>query len=215
METVEVFDEGADPHEFSVRLIYAKRLSEEEPEPAGLEEIPLVELNHDGAGVVIEGGLVVREPDGELDGTPESGEESADDSDKTALIPSEGASVPIPGEFKHTSSLAGASFNFINSIIGAGIIGIPSALHEAGFGTGVVLLTLVALITDYTVLLLIKDGIMAGKFSYQEMVTVAFGRPGYIFLTVAQFLFPFFAMTGYIVITGDTLSRILVELCES
>lgn len=37
METVEVFDEGADPHEFSVRLIYAKRLSEEEPEPAGLE----------------------------------------------------------------------------------------------------------------------------------------------------------------------------------
>ena len=45
--------------------------------------------------------------------------------------------------------------------------GIPSALHEAGFGTGVVLLTLVALITDYTVLLLIKDGIMAGKFSYQ------------------------------------------------
>lgn len=32
---------------------------------------------------------------------------------------------------------------------------------------GVVLLTLVALITDYTVVLLIKDGIMAGKFSYQ------------------------------------------------
>ena len=28
----------------------------------------------------------------------------------------------------------------------------------------------------------------------QEMVTEAFGRPGYWFLTFAQFLFPFFGM---------------------
>ena len=37
VETVKVFDEGADPHEFSVRLTYARKLLEEDSGPAGLE----------------------------------------------------------------------------------------------------------------------------------------------------------------------------------
>ena len=52
-----------------------------------------------------------------------------------SCVPAQGSGVPIPGEFKHTSSLAGASFNFINSIIGAGIIG-----GWVGLGAGVVCL---------------------------------------------------------------------------
>jgi hypothetical protein len=40
-----------------------------------------------------------------------------------------------------------AVFNMINSIIGAGIIGIPYALNEAGFMMGVALLVVVAVIT--------------------------------------------------------------------
>ena len=71
-------------------------------------------------------------------------------------------------------------------------LGIPSALRQSGFLTGTVLLILVAIITDYTVILLIKDAFLANKFSYQEMVTAAFGRPGYWYLTFAQFFFPFF-----------------------
>lgn len=45
--------------------------------------------------------------------------------------------------------------------------GIPSALQQAGFAAGLLLLFLAAVITDYTVLLLIKDGIIANKFTYQ------------------------------------------------
>ena len=47
------------------------------------------------------------------------------------------------------------------------ISGIPSALQQAGFTAGLLLLLLAAIITDYTVLLLIKDGIIANKFTYQ------------------------------------------------
>ncbi|CAI8049372.1 Putative sodium-coupled neutral amino acid transporter 11, partial [Geodia barretti] len=92
---------------------------------------------------------------------------------------------------KKQSSILGASFNFTNSIIGAGIIGIPAAIRLAGFVPGVILLVLVAVITDYTVLLLIKNGIISNKFSYQEMITEAFGRPGFWVLTITQLLFPF------------------------
>ena len=53
--------------------------------------------------------------------------------------------------------------------------------------------------TDYTVILLIKDALLANKFSYQEMVTAAFGRPGYWYLTLAQFLFPFFGWSFFCV----------------
>lgn len=156
----------------------------------------------------------------------DSASEGEDDvNDQAALIPhkqqeeDEGESASeanvlqlIEPSKNNTSSIGGASFNFINSIIGSGIIGIPSALRQAGFASGVLLLILAAIVTDYTVLLLIKDGIIANKFTYQEMVTAAFGRPGYWFLTVAQFLVPFTAMAAYTIIVGDTFSRIMWQL---
>lgn len=55
------------------------------------------------------------------------------------------------------SSLPQASFNYINSIVGSGVIGIPYALHRAGFGLGLLLLVLVAIITDYSLILMVSD----------------------------------------------------------
>lgn len=54
------------------------------------------------------------------------------------------------------SSLPQASFNYINSIVGSGVIGIPYALHRAGFGLGLLLLILVAVITDYSLILMVS-----------------------------------------------------------
>lgn len=45
------------------------------------------------------------------------------------------------------STRSGAVFNFVNSIIGAGIIGLPFAVAECGFVLGTVLLMLVAALT--------------------------------------------------------------------
>lgn len=52
------------------------------------------------------------------------------------------------------SSLPQASFNYINSIVGSGVIGIPYALHRAGFVLGLILLILIAYITDYSLILM-------------------------------------------------------------
>lgn len=57
------------------------------------------------------------------------------------------------------SSLPQASFNYINSIVGSGVIGIPYAFHRAGFGLGLLLLILVAYITDYSLILMVSIGI--------------------------------------------------------
>lgn len=41
---------------------------------------------------------------------------------------------------EQSSGLFGASFNFVNTIVGAGIIGLPFALHQCGFWLGLFML---------------------------------------------------------------------------
>jgi hypothetical protein len=48
---------------------------------------------------------------------------------------------------KRLSGIGGTSSNLVNSIVGAGIIGIPYALRESGLVAGVLLLLLVAYCT--------------------------------------------------------------------
>lgn len=70
-------------------------------------------------------------------------------------------------------------------------LGIPYALHEAGFGFGLILLVFVAYATDYSLILMVKSGHLSGKFSYQGIMEAAFGKPGYVLLGILQFIYPF------------------------
>uniref|UniRef100_A0A671XGR9 Putative sodium-coupled neutral amino acid transporter 11 n=1 Tax=Sparus aurata TaxID=8175 RepID=A0A671XGR9_SPAAU len=105
-----------------------------------------------------------------------------------------------------------ASFNFINSIIGSGIIGLPYALNQAGLPLGLLLLIVVAFITDYSIILLIKGGNLSGTNSYQSLVQSTFGFPGFLILSVLQFLYPFIAMISYNITTGDTLTKVFQRI---
>ena len=67
-----------------------------------------------------------------------------DNGDDAALIaggsPLSGAGAAPADAKQGGSSVMEASFNFINSIVGAGLIGIPFAFNEAGLGMGLLLL---------------------------------------------------------------------------
>ncbi|XP_048165971.1 putative sodium-coupled neutral amino acid transporter 11 isoform X2 [Corvus hawaiiensis] len=110
------------------------------------------------------------------------------------------------------SDLASAGFNIINSIIGSGIIGLPYSMKEAGFPLGVLLLFVVAYITDYSIILLIKGGNLSSTKSYQELVKKTYGLVGYLILSTLQFLYPFIAMISYNIITGDTLTKVFQRI---
>uniref|UniRef100_A0A3Q1FRR8 Putative sodium-coupled neutral amino acid transporter 11 n=1 Tax=Acanthochromis polyacanthus TaxID=80966 RepID=A0A3Q1FRR8_9TELE len=124
----------------------------------------------------------------------------------TTLIPPDKAA----GESR--SSLISASFNFINSIIGSGIIGLPYALNQAGLPFGLLLLIVVGFITDYSIILLIKGGHLSGTSSYQSLVQSTFGLPGFLILSGLQFLYPFIAMISYNITTGDTLTKVFQRI---
>ncbi|XP_059614175.1 putative sodium-coupled neutral amino acid transporter 11 [Phlebotomus argentipes] len=113
------------------------------------------------------------------------------------------------------SSLPQAAFNYINSIVGSGVIGIPYAFHKAGFGLGMLLLILVAYVTDYSLILMVRCGHICGRFSYPGVMEAAYGKWGYYLLSGLQFTYPFLAMISYNVVVGDTLSKVLVRLMPS
>ncbi|XP_014831529.1 PREDICTED: putative sodium-coupled neutral amino acid transporter 11 [Poecilia mexicana] len=109
-------------------------------------------------------------------------------------------------------SMISASFNFINSIIGSGVIGLPYALNQAGLPFGLLLLMFVGFITDYSILLLIKGGNLSGSNSYQSLVQNTFGFPGFLILSALQFLYPFIAMISYNITIGDTLTKVFQRI---
>ncbi|XP_062258844.1 putative sodium-coupled neutral amino acid transporter 11 [Platichthys flesus] len=109
-------------------------------------------------------------------------------------------------------STTSATFNFINSIIGSGIIGLPYALNQAGLPLGLLLLVIVALITDYSIVLLIRGGNLSGTNSYQSLVQSTFGFPGFLIVSALQFLYPFIAMVSYNITTGDTMTKVFQRI---
>ena len=110
------------------------------------------------------------------------------------------------------SSIPNTSFNFINSIVGSGIIGMPYALRQAGFGLGLILMALIALATDYSIMLLVEGGRLSNTDSYQDLVLASFGYRGFYVLTFFQFVYPFLAMVGYNVIIGDLLTKLSMSI---
>ncbi|XP_075034769.1 putative sodium-coupled neutral amino acid transporter 11 [Mixophyes fleayi] len=113
---------------------------------------------------------------------------------------------------KITANVCWAGFNLINAILGTGMIGLPYSMKLAGFPLGLLLLLGVAYVTDYSMILLIKGGAISGTSTYQSLVSRTFGFPGYLAVSVLQFLYPFAAMVSYNIITGDILPKIFQRI---
>lgn len=126
--------------------------------------------------------------------------------------PSDRESLVSRREHQGTSTQYAAVFNIVNSVIGSGIIGLPYSMKQAGFPLGILLLFWVSYITDFSLVLLIKGAALSGTDSYQSLVNKTFGFPGYLLLSVLQFLYPFIAMISYNIITGDTLSKVFQRI---
>ncbi|TPX58232.1 hypothetical protein PhCBS80983_g03265 [Powellomyces hirtus] len=107
------------------------------------------------------------------------------------------------------SGIGGAAFNMSKTIVGAGVFGLPAAIHKSGFVTCIVLLIVLAIVVDWTILTLIRTGVMSGVTSYKTLVQKNFGKAGMIFYAAAAFLFAFGGMTAYSVVIGDTIPVII------
>jgi sodium-coupled neutral amino acid transporter 11 len=103
------------------------------------------------------------------------------------------------------ASFWSACFNFVNSIVGAGIIGLAYALKQAGVYLGLIMLVAIAALTDHGARSIIVLGSKHGASSYEDLCGKAFGNLGTYTVSAMMFLMSFGAMVAYMIIIGDTL----------
>lgn len=109
------------------------------------------------------------------------------------------------------SSVASASFNFINTIVGAGVIGIPFSIYQCGFFAGITLLVAFGAATDYSVRLLIDLGLRHRVRSYSDLCEKAFGVRGFYLATFLLIAISFGAELAYLTIIGDTIPTVFMQ----
>lgn len=107
------------------------------------------------------------------------------------------------------SNLQSAFMNMANSIIGAGIIGLPYAFKQAGLLSGILLLVGLTIVVDWTICLIVVNSKLSGANSFQGTVEKCFGKSGLIAISLAQWLFAFGGMVAFGVIVGDTIPHVL------
>eukprot|EP00584_Thalassiosira_punctigera_P002351 CAMPEP_0172537278 /NCGR_PEP_ID=MMETSP1067-20121228/8899_1 /TAXON_ID=265564 ORGANISM="Thalassiosira punctigera, Strain Tpunct2005C2" /NCGR_SAMPLE_ID=MMETSP1067 /ASSEMBLY_ACC=CAM_ASM_000444 /LENGTH=646 /DNA_ID=CAMNT_0013322547 /DNA_START=11 /DNA_END=1951 /DNA_ORIENTATION=+ len=116
---------------------------------------------------------------------------------------------------KKKSSMLGASSNLVNSIVGAGIIGIPYALRMSGLLAGIMLLILVAVLTDKSLRLLIEQASFHPKLrhlpvhTFEDLASYPFGKYGSGFVLLNMFIMAYGAMVAYLLIIKDTVPTVM------
>ncbi|KAH1369119.1 hypothetical protein KXW98_000169 [Aspergillus fumigatus] len=113
------------------------------------------------------------------------------------------------------SGMRMAFMNMANSIIGAGIIGQPYALRQAGMTMGVLLLCALTVAVDWTIRLIVVNSKLSGADSFQATMQHCFGKSGLIAISVAQWAFAFGGMIAFCIIVGDTIPHVFSSLFPS
>jgi len=107
-------------------------------------------------------------------------------------------------EKQEGSGLCAVFGNFINAIVGAGIIGLPYVFKQSGIIPGSILMVLMAMLSDYSLRLMVKCAKFVKVDTYEDLCEYCFGDVGFYAVSLAMFLFDFGAMLTYLIILGDS-----------
>lgn len=107
------------------------------------------------------------------------------------------------------SSVLGASFNLINAIVGAGIVGIPFAINQCSLILGVFTVILFAVLTVKSLRLLVETAKHVDVSTYERLAEASFGKAGFNSISIAMFIMSYGAMVGYLMIIKTNLSYLL------
>jgi len=115
------------------------------------------------------------------------------------------AHLKHPGE----SPIKQVIFNMLNSIIGAGVVGLPFVYNTAGLFGGLTLMLLFAFISAYSLKLLIISAKLCRQRNYEDLCEYLFGMKGYLGVSITMLVFDFGATLSYLIILGDAASQII------
>lgn len=92
-------------------------------------------------------------------------------------------------------------------------LGLPYALHQAGFVTGIILLVVLCGVTDWTIRLIVVNAKLSGRSSYIGIMDRCFGQSGKAFVSLFQFAFAFGGMCAFGIIIGVLAPPFILDFC--
>ncbi|XP_067417315.1 sodium-coupled neutral amino acid transporter 3 isoform X2 [Emydura macquarii macquarii] len=108
-------------------------------------------------------------------------------------------------DFEGKTSFGMSVFNLSNAIMGSGILGLAYAMAN----TGVLLFLTVALLSSYSIHLLLKSSGIVGIRAYEQLGYRAFGTPGKLAAAVAITLQNIGAMSSYLYIVKSEVPLVI------
>jgi sodium-coupled neutral amino acid transporter 11 len=114
-----------------------------------------------------------------------------------------------PKTKEHKSTVAGATSNLVNAIIGAGIVGIPYAIKECGLVAGIILVLLCAVLTEKSLRVLVDTAKHVDVPSYETLFESTYGSAGFYFISVNMLIMAYGGCLSYLTIIKDTLPVLL------
>ncbi|XP_004638645.1 sodium-coupled neutral amino acid transporter 4 [Octodon degus] len=108
-----------------------------------------------------------------------------------------------------TTSFGMSSFNLSNAIMGSGILGLSYAMANTGIVLFIIMLLAVAILSLYSVHLLLKTAKEGGSLIYEKLGEKAFGWPGKIGAFVSITMQNIGAMSSYLFIIKYELPEVI------
>ncbi|CAB9518455.1 Sodium-coupled neutral amino acid transporter 2 [Seminavis robusta] len=109
------------------------------------------------------------------------------------------------------SSIFAAAMNFANSIVGAGCIGLGSAIARSGGLAAIFAIIFLAILTKFSFDLVIELSIETGG-SYEQLGSYTYGTGGRILVMISKFLFAYGCMVAYIKIVKDNFPSAMLDM---
>uniref|UniRef100_A0A8C3CRE7 Solute carrier family 38 member 3 n=1 Tax=Cairina moschata TaxID=8855 RepID=A0A8C3CRE7_CAIMO len=114
-----------------------------------------------------------------------------------------------PPLFEGKTSFGMSVFNLSNAIMGSGILGLAYAMANTGIVLFLFLLTAVALLSSYSIHLLLKSSGIVGIRAYEQLGYRAFGTPGKLAAAIAITLQNIGAMSSYLYIVKSEVPLVI------
>ncbi|CAL8254780.1 unnamed protein product [Arctogadus glacialis] len=112
-------------------------------------------------------------------------------------------------DFEGKMSFGMSAFNLSNAIMGSGILGLSYAMSNTGIVLFPILLTAIALLSSYSVHLLLQCAGVVGIRAYEQLGLRAFGQVGKIIAAVIITLHNIGAMSSYLFIVKFELPLVI------
>lgn len=112
---------------------------------------------------------------------------------------------PIPDPIPQNGTVSGAVFNISTTMVGAGIMSIPATMKVLGLIPGLLVIVMVAVITDLTVEFMLRCTSSGKAVTYAGMVGESFGSVGSLAVKICVITTNLGVLIVYFIILGDVL----------